>query len=95
MSPAPEPLVLAGPGGFGRETAELVRTINAVAPRWDLLGFLDDDQARWGTTVSGVRVLGGLDALADLPDARVVVCTGHPGELRVQEADRRAARPRA
>jgi sugar O-acyltransferase (sialic acid O-acetyltransferase NeuD family) len=77
----PEPLVLVGPGGFGRETAELVRTINAVDPRWDLLGFLDDDPDRWGTTASGVPVLGGLDTLADLPDARVVVCTGHPGNF--------------
>ena len=79
---APEPLVLAGPGGFGRETAELVRAINAIEPRWELVGFLDDDETRWGTTVSGVRVLGGLDALAELPDARVVVCTGHPGNFR-------------
>jgi sugar O-acyltransferase (sialic acid O-acetyltransferase NeuD family) len=82
-----EPLVLIGPGGFGRETAEVVRAINAAheasggSPRWDLLGFLDDDPARWGTTVSGVRVLGGMDALAAQSDARVVVCTGHPGNF--------------
>jgi sugar O-acyltransferase (sialic acid O-acetyltransferase NeuD family) len=79
---APEPLVLVGSGGFGRETAEVVRAINAAAggsPRWDLLGFLDDAQARWGTTISGTRVLGGLDALGELPDPAVVVCTGHPG----------------
>jgi sugar O-acyltransferase (sialic acid O-acetyltransferase NeuD family) len=82
-----EPLVIVGPGGFGRETAELVRAISAAdqaggaAPRWGLVGFLDDDEERWGTEVSGARVLGGLDALADLPDARVVVCTGHPGDF--------------
>jgi sugar O-acyltransferase (sialic acid O-acetyltransferase NeuD family) len=76
-----EPLILIGPGGFGRETAEVVRAINAAAPRWDLLGFLDDDAARWGTSVSGVPVLGGLDALTEHPDARVVVCTGHPGDF--------------
>jgi sugar O-acyltransferase (sialic acid O-acetyltransferase NeuD family) len=82
--PAPEPLVLVGPGGFGRETTEVVRAINAhgEAPRWDLRGFLDDDPARWGTVVSGTPVIGGLDALGELPDARVVVCTGHPGNFR-------------
>jgi sugar O-acyltransferase (sialic acid O-acetyltransferase NeuD family) len=79
MSRAPQPLVLVGSGGFGRETAELVRTINAAAPRWDLLGFLDGDERRWGTRVSGTRVIGGLDALVALPDPAVVVCTGHPG----------------
>ena len=84
---APEPLVLVGPGGFGRETAELVRAVNAAgaSPRWNLLGFLDDDPAGWGTTVSGSRVLGGLDALAELPAARVVVCTGHPGNFRSKQ----------
>src|SRR5215210_6224698 len=79
-----EPLVLIGSGGFGRETAELVRAINdgETSPRWSLLGFLDDDPARWGTTQSGVRVLGGTDQLAGgLPDSRVVVCTGHPGDF--------------
>ena len=76
-------LVLVGSGGFGRETAEVVRAINdfAGAPRWDLLGFLDDDDAQWGASVSGTPVLGGLDQLDGLPDASVVVCTGHPGNF--------------
>lgn len=78
---AREPLVLVGCGGFGRETAEVVRAINAHAPRWDLLGFLDDDPARHGTAVSGTRVLGGLGVLGDVPAARVVVCTGNPADF--------------
>lgn len=81
---AAEQVVLVGSGGFGRETAELVRAINAAAagaPRWELAGFLDDDEARWDTSVDGTPVLGGLGALAALPAARVVVCTGHPGNF--------------
>jgi sugar O-acyltransferase (sialic acid O-acetyltransferase NeuD family) len=84
LTPALEQIVLVGSGGFGRETAELVRAINAAAaegPSWDLLGFLDDDEARWGCSVSGTTVLGGLDRLAEMPDTRVVVCTGHPGNF--------------
>jgi sugar O-acyltransferase (sialic acid O-acetyltransferase NeuD family) len=82
--PRGEGLVLVGAGGFGRETAELVRAINAAerSPRWSLLGFLDDDPALRGTAVSGVPVLGGLEQLADLPGVRVVVCTGHPGNFK-------------
>ena len=93
---APAPLVLVGSGGFGRETAEVVRAINAAhaartgRERWALLGFLDDDRELWGTEVSGTRVLGAIDTIAERPDAQLVVCTGHPGQLRLQAADRRA-----
>jgi sugar O-acyltransferase (sialic acid O-acetyltransferase NeuD family) len=82
-----ERLVLIGAGGFGRETAELVRAINANhepssdGPQWDLLGFLDDDPGLAGASVTGAQVLGGLDSLAGVSDARVVVCTGHPGDF--------------
>jgi sugar O-acyltransferase (sialic acid O-acetyltransferase NeuD family) len=97
MPAAPEPLVLVGAGGFGRESAELVRTINAAGaePRWRLLGFLDDDEELWGRSVSGMQVLGGIESLADLPDVRAVLCTGHPGNFRSKQriADRLGLEP--
>ena len=86
---APEPLVLLGSGGFGRETVEVVRAINAAGglPRWELLGFLDDDEARWGGAVGGTPVLGGTALLrGELQDARAVVCTGHPGNFSSKRA---------
>jgi sugar O-acyltransferase (sialic acid O-acetyltransferase NeuD family) len=87
MPGAPEPLVLVGAGGFGRESAELVRAVNEASegPRWELVGFVDDDEELWGRSVSGTPVLGGIDSLADRPDARVVLCTGHPGNFRSKE----------
>ena len=94
---APEPLVLVGSGGFGRETAEVVRAINAAhaartgRERWALLGFLDDDRERWGTEVSGTRVLGAIDddrRAARRPARRL---HGPSRQLRLQAADRRRA----
>jgi sugar O-acyltransferase (sialic acid O-acetyltransferase NeuD family) len=84
----PQPLVLIGSGGFGRETIEVVRAINAAlpAPRWDLRGFLDDDPSRRGERVGGIPVLGGIALLAELEDARAVVCTGHPGNFASKRA---------
>jgi sugar O-acyltransferase (sialic acid O-acetyltransferase NeuD family) len=74
------PLVLAGAGGFARETAELVAAINDDAPTWELLGFLDDDPARHGTTIDGVPVLGPLDWL-QANEASVAICIGNPRDF--------------
>jgi sugar O-acyltransferase (sialic acid O-acetyltransferase NeuD family) len=75
-----QPLVVIGSGGFGRETVEAVRAVNAERPTWDLLGFLDDDPALHGTQVDGVPVLGAIDDVRTrFRSAKLVVCTGHPG----------------
>ena len=70
-----EPLIIIGAGDHGRGTLEIVRACNARSARWDVLGFLDDAPARRGTSVGGVRVLGGLDWIAEhgRPDARYVL----------------------
>ena len=77
---APEPLLLVGAGGFAREAAAAVAAANAAGAAWDLLGFLDDDPARHGARVGSARVLGPIDAVHDHPDARIVLCTGRPGD---------------
>ena len=53
-------LVIVGSGGFGREVSGLVAAVNAVEPRWNLLGFLDDEPAPHAERVSrlGLRILG-------------------------------------
>lgn len=71
-------LILIGCGGFGRETADVVHAINAVAPRWRLRGFLDDSPGLEGETVSGVPVLGPIDAAPDFPSAAFAITTGRP-----------------
>jgi sugar O-acyltransferase (sialic acid O-acetyltransferase NeuD family) len=39
-------LVIIGAGGFGREVVDVVDAINAQAPSFELLGFLDDGDVR-------------------------------------------------
>jgi sugar O-acyltransferase (sialic acid O-acetyltransferase NeuD family) len=75
---SPAPLLLLGSGGLARETLELVAAINEIAPTWDVLGLLDDDPSRHGTTVGGAPVLGPTEAASDHPDARVCACVGSP-----------------
>jgi hypothetical protein len=56
-------LVVVGGSGFGRETVEAVRALNAAGARWRLAEYLDDDPARHGTVIDGVPVLGGTEEL--------------------------------
>lgn len=36
------PLVIIGCGGFGRETHDVLDAVNAIDPKWELLGYVDD-----------------------------------------------------
>jgi sugar O-acyltransferase (sialic acid O-acetyltransferase NeuD family) len=74
-----EALLIVGPGGFGRETAEAVGAVNDDKPTYELLGFLDDNPDAAGTEVDGIPVLGPISSVADHPAALVIVSTGHPG----------------
>ncbi|QQQ76586.1 NeuD/PglB/VioB family sugar acetyltransferase [Saccharothrix sp. 6-C] len=69
------PLLLVGAGGLAREALAAVAAVNAVEPRWSVLGLLDDNEARHGEVIDGVPVLGPSAAVADHPDARVLLCT--------------------
>ena len=54
-------IVIVGAGGFGRETAALIRDIDLQDERWNFLGFIDDGKT--GTTAEGWPILGDLEHL--------------------------------
>lgn len=58
-------LVIIGAGGTSREIADAVDAINHREPCWNLLGFLDDDTRKHGTSVDGIPVLGPIAAGVD------------------------------
>lgn len=64
-------LLLVAAGGLAREAAETAR-----AGGHEVVAALDDDAARWGTAVAGVRIVGGIDAVADHPDTGLLLCAG-------------------
>lgn len=55
-----QPLIIVGAGGFGRELFQLVQEINAVRPRWNILGFLDDNPAALADKLNYPPILGGI-----------------------------------
>ena len=55
-------IAIYGAGGFGRETACLIKRINQVEPKWNLIGFFDDSK-EIGTKNEYGKILGGLNEL--------------------------------
>lgn len=76
-------VVIFGSGGLGREIYDTVLTINALAPTFHVLGFIDEVREP-GVLVNGLPVLGGLEALEALR-GRVGVILG----LSLSEARKR------
>lgn len=63
-----EPLVIIGSGGYAQEVLWIVDDINAIKPRWDFLGFIDQENlGRKVPTLYDRPVLGGYEAVAGLP----------------------------
>ncbi len=76
-------LVIIGAGGFAREVAWLVEEINQKAPQWNLVGYIDEDQEKWGQKLNGYPVLGSFSALEKLPLSTFAVCAvGNPSDKK-------------
>jgi sugar O-acyltransferase (sialic acid O-acetyltransferase NeuD family) len=71
-------VAIVGAGGFGRETALMIRQMNQVKPDWNLIGFFDDG-AQKGTEVAGLKILGGLlEVNAVRERLSLVIAIGEP-----------------
>jgi hypothetical protein len=66
------------------ETLRVIRAVQRVQPDFDVVGFIDNDPAKKGTTFCGLPVFGGFEVLAEraLGDVRVVNL--HTGSTRVR-----------
>jgi sugar O-acyltransferase (sialic acid O-acetyltransferase NeuD family) len=73
------PVIILGIGGYSATLAEMMQ-----GTPWHAIGFLDDADARQGTTVYGLPVLGRLADAARFPEARFVNAIGsaHSGPMK-------------
>jgi hypothetical protein len=62
-----EKIAIFGAGGFGREIACLINTINKESKQWDFIGFFDDGLEIGFKNKYG-EVLGGLNDLNSYPE---------------------------
>ena len=84
MTGSPRPLLFLGASTAFLEIREIINDINRVAPRHEIIGLLDDDPARHGQVVDGVKVLGPLDIARDHPEADLVFGIGSHGTRLVR-----------
>jgi len=76
-------IVLIGAGGFGREVAHMIESINRRKETYELLGFLDDGkQFNHDTVINGYPWLGDRNWILDHKDD--VVCTCTVGEASIK-----------
>ena len=75
-------LVIIGAGGFGREAAALVETINAASDTWHLRGFVDDNASLHDTQKLGYPVLGGLEWMMGRENLNFTIAIGAPDVRR-------------
>ena len=69
-------IAVFGAGGFGRETALMIRQINKAHPIWNLLGFYDDSVKK---DIDGLPVLGDLQALNDIQqEIHIAIAIANP-----------------
>ena len=54
-------IAIYGFGGYGREIASIIKSINIVKPTWNIIGFFDDDKSKLGLENEYGKVLGGID----------------------------------
>lgn len=78
--PTPQEIVILGTGGNSVDILDCINELNRRrAPLcYRCIGFLDDDEARWGEEIFGVPVLGPLAAAGNYVGARFVNGIGSP-----------------
>jgi len=73
-----EKIAIIGAGGFGRELKCLIDDINKISPKYNLIGFYDDNLP-FGTFINGIEVLGGIKELNAVTEKlNIVLGVGEP-----------------
>jgi sugar O-acyltransferase (sialic acid O-acetyltransferase NeuD family) len=80
-------IVILGTGGNSVDILDTINDINDrnTTPAYRCLGFLDDDESRWGTRILGAEVLGPLEKAPALRDCYFVNGIGAPSNFWKKE----------
>jgi sugar O-acyltransferase (sialic acid O-acetyltransferase NeuD family) len=71
-------VAIYGGGGFAREVAWLVQSCNRDGEKYQVVCFIDDNEAAHGSELNRIPVMGLQEAYQRFPEARVVGGIGSP-----------------
>ena len=75
-------IAIFGAGGFGKEVACLINSINDVKPTWNFIGFFDDGKDIGEQVSHFGKVLGGVSELLQYANGlSVVIAIGNPNTV--------------
>lgn len=76
-------LIILGAGGAGWDIVSLIHSFNNS--EWNILGFLDDNEALHNKSFCGVNVIGSIDDCYKWPDAYFVSSIANPTNRLVRK----------
>lgn len=76
-------IAIFGAGGFGKEIACMIKSLNENGADWNLVGYFDDGKKK-GLQISNYgKVLGGITEINSYPnELALVIAIGNPKSLR-------------
>lgn len=71
-------IYIYGAGSVGKMVVQIINDINKKSKTWEIVGFLDDDKKKWGTSFYGYAVLGGENYLRRLQNSFITIGFSSP-----------------
>ncbi len=75
-------IVIYGAGSVGRLAEQIIDDINREKKTFNLLGYLDDDIRKQGSSLNQLPILGDINWLSENPRARVVIGFSAPRQKK-------------
>ena len=78
-------IAIFGAGGFGREMASLIKRINQQKPKWNFIGFFDDDiiNKPIGHKNEYGKIIGNMDTLNTYSTSlSILLAIGNPKKMK-------------
>ena len=57
----PKEIFIIGAGGFGREVVDTIHEINKNSNKYNIAGFIDEDESIINTYIYDIKVIGNID----------------------------------